>query len=401
LSSAAPGPAGPLLTILLPTRDRVAYLRQAVRSVVGQVDGDWELVVSDNTSTEDVAGVVTDFADSRIHYVRTPAPLAVTDSWNFALEQSRGEYILMLGDDDAVLPRYFARMRELIERFQRPELIYTGAWLFNYPGVEASAPEGSLQPYGYAPFLRGEGARVVDHEYALNLVRKFMDFRVSYGFNMQFAIVRRSLVTRLMRDGPLYRSTYPDYYALNAMMLEATQIVADPEPLMVIGVTPKSHGFYFVNARPDEGRTMLDPTRTSEGDPVELPGSTINSGWLSAGRLIEAGFGDKHGLRLNTSRYRFLQAYEMLDACRVRRDRAEGDIATLWPRLSASERIRFAPMRVAALIPRLRPPLLRRVAARTWRELPRQTFRWRAPRVKGRYKDMDEVVADLGRRPQS
>lgn len=84
MSSAAPGPAGPLLTILLPTRDRVAYLRQAVRSVVGQVDGDWELVVSDNTSTEDVAGVVTDFADSRIHYVRTPAPLAVTDSWNFA-----------------------------------------------------------------------------------------------------------------------------------------------------------------------------------------------------------------------------------------------------------------------------------------------------------------------------
>ena len=72
-------------------------------------------------------------------YRRTERPLPVTENWNAALELSSGEYVLMLGDDDGLLPGYIARMRGLIERFEQPELIHTGALLFTYPGVDPAA----------------------------------------------------------------------------------------------------------------------------------------------------------------------------------------------------------------------------------------------------------------------
>ena len=61
----------------------------------------------------------------------------------------------MLGDDDGLMPGYVRRLRQLVERFREPEVIYQSAWLYAYPGVDPSQASGYLQPYGYAEFMRG------------------------------------------------------------------------------------------------------------------------------------------------------------------------------------------------------------------------------------------------------
>src|SRR5439155_8429060 len=96
--------------VLLPTRDRLELLRYAIESVRRQKFGDWEIVVSDNDSSQDVGGYVASLGDDRIHYLRTNRFLPVTDNWNKALENSRGDYIVMLGDDDSLLPGYFSKL---------------------------------------------------------------------------------------------------------------------------------------------------------------------------------------------------------------------------------------------------------------------------------------------------
>src|SRR5215210_76461 len=73
---------------LLPTRNRLEYLRFAVESVLRQDDSDWELVVSDNDSEEDIAGYVASLGDDRVRYVRTDAFVPVTENWNNALRHS-------------------------------------------------------------------------------------------------------------------------------------------------------------------------------------------------------------------------------------------------------------------------------------------------------------------------
>ena len=54
--------AAMLFSVLLPTHDRLEYLRYAVESVRRQDEDDWELIVSDNDSTDDIAGFVEGLA---------------------------------------------------------------------------------------------------------------------------------------------------------------------------------------------------------------------------------------------------------------------------------------------------------------------------------------------------
>ena len=136
-----------LLSVLLPTRDRLEYLRYAVESVRRQDVGDWEIVVSDNDSSDDVVGYVAGLRDERIRYVRTDGFVPVTENWNNALRHSRGEYVVMLGDDDALLPGYCSALKRVRDRFDSPDVVYTGARLFAYPGVLADEPAGYVQSY--------------------------------------------------------------------------------------------------------------------------------------------------------------------------------------------------------------------------------------------------------------
>src|SRR6266487_1510099 len=90
-------------SILLPTHDRIEYLRYAVESVLRQDWSDWELVVSDNCSTGDIKQYLDSLSDARIKYYRSDTFLSVTDNWNRSLYCSSGEYVIMLGDDDCLL----------------------------------------------------------------------------------------------------------------------------------------------------------------------------------------------------------------------------------------------------------------------------------------------------------
>jgi glycosyltransferase involved in cell wall biosynthesis len=87
-------------SVLVPTRDRVEYLRQAVESVLYQDYGDWEICIADNVSSDSTREWVEGLDDPRILYSRTEQLIPVTENWNRCLSMSSGDYVVMLGDDD-------------------------------------------------------------------------------------------------------------------------------------------------------------------------------------------------------------------------------------------------------------------------------------------------------------
>src|SRR5262245_26841258 len=95
--------AGPRFSIVIPTRDRASTLPFTLRTCLAQEFDDCEIVVADNHSAPPTREVVDSFSDRRIRYVRTPAPLAMSDSWDFAVSQATGEYVLLIGSDDGLL----------------------------------------------------------------------------------------------------------------------------------------------------------------------------------------------------------------------------------------------------------------------------------------------------------
>ena len=231
-------------SVLLPTRNRLELLRYAVESVRRQSCADWEIVVSDNDSGEDVAGYVAGLGDARIRYVRTGRFVPVTDNWNNALAHSSGDYLVMLGDDDCLLQGYFARLAELIERFSAPDCIYVEALQYAYPGVIPGHAKGFVQA-GYSDLLRGRTAPgLLARSEALAAVRKSMSLRLSFSYNMQHALVSRRFIDSLASHGQFYQSPYPDYYASNVILLAGKSVVVDPRAMVAIGISPKSFGYY-------------------------------------------------------------------------------------------------------------------------------------------------------------
>ncbi|MFN2628144.1 MAG: glycosyltransferase family 2 protein [Gaiellaceae bacterium] len=277
-------------SILLPTRNRLGLLREAMVTVLRQDYSDWEIVVSDNCSDDDVGGYVRSLDDPRVNYVRTDRVLPVTENWNNALAHSSGDYFLMLGDDDGLLDGYFTELDRSRARFGDPDLVYSRTLQFAHPGVLPDYPNGYLALVGLARFFRERpGPYVLGRAEAVRLAERSMRFELAFDFNMQFATIRRGLAMELGGPDTFFRSTFPDYYAMNLLFLRARRIVVHPRPLTIVGVSPRSYGFYRANDRVAEGMRMLsgfDEDALQGG--IVLPGDDIRAGWLDAAKELES-----------------------------------------------------------------------------------------------------------------
>jgi glycosyltransferase involved in cell wall biosynthesis len=95
----------PKVSIILPTFNRLQYLRTAVDSVFAQTLQEWELIIADDGSDGETAGYLAELAESPrvqvLSLVHSGNPAAVR---NAALRVARGEYVAFLDSDDAWLP---------------------------------------------------------------------------------------------------------------------------------------------------------------------------------------------------------------------------------------------------------------------------------------------------------
>jgi glycosyltransferase involved in cell wall biosynthesis len=384
------------ISVLLPTRNRLELLRYAVASVQNQADGDWEIVISDNRSEQDIAGYVDSLADERVRYLRTPRALPVTENWNNALAAAEGDYVIMLGDDDALLPGYFKTIRRLASDFSKPDLIYHSALLYAYPSVLPDAPEGYLKPYGYAPFFaEARQAFRLNRDVARAMVVAAMNFRVLYGFNMQFATVSRRIVAELTPDTGFYRSPFPDYYAMNMLFLRAREIVVEPRPCVVIGVSPKSYGFFYANSREQEGKAMLGGSSqdtAAEADEGLLPGSNINTGWLRAMDAVSQKLGGTQEMRPNRRRYRLLQLVYGYRGFYLDGTVSAAELGELQAHMSRPELIGYGLSgRLLRLLDRALPAVFGRAIRDLLRRAQRQLPAWDPPNDPRRFENILEV----------
>ncbi len=102
-----PAPA-PLVSIVMPTRDRAACLAEAIASVQAQTYANWHLHIVDDGSRDQTRAVVEPLlADPRISYEAIP-PSGHAAARNRALRAARGEYIAYLDSDNLWFPGFLA-----------------------------------------------------------------------------------------------------------------------------------------------------------------------------------------------------------------------------------------------------------------------------------------------------
>lgn len=108
-----------LTSVIIPTRNRAAMLRDAVESVLAQKEASFELIVVDDGSEDDTPRMLAAYGEA-VHTIRLARPSGVSAARNAGIQASRGEWIAFLDSDDLWLP---GKLRAQLEYFnEHPQM---------------------------------------------------------------------------------------------------------------------------------------------------------------------------------------------------------------------------------------------------------------------------------------
>jgi glycosyltransferase involved in cell wall biosynthesis len=135
----------PRVSVIVASYNHAAFVGACLASVLAQTYEDWELVVTDDGSTDGTADAVRAFAAAhpraRVDFVALPENRGACIALNLGIRRARGELIAILNSDDLFLPHKLARQVEFLDAHPRvgavfgwPELIDERGAPFDDPG---------------------------------------------------------------------------------------------------------------------------------------------------------------------------------------------------------------------------------------------------------------------------
>ena len=120
----------PIITIAIPTYKRPETLAFAIDSVINQVgSSDIEVVVVDNNPefNDSTHNLMQQYSDSRIAYYKNSENIGMTGNWNRLFELAKGDWVVMLHDDDALLPIFIHNIKRLLKIYgNKSDAFYFG-----------------------------------------------------------------------------------------------------------------------------------------------------------------------------------------------------------------------------------------------------------------------------------
>ena len=108
----------PKVSIGLPVYDGANFLRPALESILRQDYTDFELIISDNASTDGTEAICREFAakDRRIRCYRNETNIGASGNFNRVFELARGEFFKWAAHDDLLLPGFLTRCTDIFNR---------------------------------------------------------------------------------------------------------------------------------------------------------------------------------------------------------------------------------------------------------------------------------------------
>ena len=118
----------PRLSIGLPVYNGEDYLAESLEALLGQTYEDFELIISDNASTDGTADICRRYArqDSRICYFRQSRNLGASPNHNFVIKQARGELFKLASDDDLYGRDLLKRCIDMLD--ECPHYVLAHSW---------------------------------------------------------------------------------------------------------------------------------------------------------------------------------------------------------------------------------------------------------------------------------
>jgi glycosyltransferase involved in cell wall biosynthesis len=132
----------PWVSFCMSTYRRTAFLRETLSVIRAQTFTDFEVVISDNDPDASGSEVVEVFGESRFRYFHNGDNLGMVASFNKSIQRSRGQYIVMITDDDPVYPEMLKTLHSLWIKYPGYGLYIGGHDTF-YHGLQQAKLAGA------------------------------------------------------------------------------------------------------------------------------------------------------------------------------------------------------------------------------------------------------------------
>ena len=200
----------PRLSVGLPVYNGENYLAESIEALLGQSYEDFELIISDNASTDGTADIcrLYEKQDSRIRYIRQPRNIGLSPNHNYLVGQARGELFKWASHDDLYARDLLKRCVDALDQF--PHIVLAHSWtaIIDGSGSVARAVEYPLltsslkAPERFRSMLFEEGGDDDGGVIRTSVLRRTALFASHHHAD-------RSFVTELALQGPFYQ--VPDW----------------------------------------------------------------------------------------------------------------------------------------------------------------------------------------------
>jgi glycosyltransferase involved in cell wall biosynthesis len=223
----------PLLSILIPTRNRACYLRHAIQSALNLDDDNIEIIVSENHSEDDSLAIASSFQDKRLKVIQPEKPLPMHENWELLLKHATGDWVYFLGDDDAMMKHCVRHLEYLSSKYPACEAIVSQRAHFYWPGSTAEGEVRVSINFGRDELWKDSKRAIAD----------CLDGREIYLLLPQFysgGFQRKSLIKRVIdsQGGSYFRSVTPDAYSALMGCVHTAKYLYTPVPMAWVGFSP-------------------------------------------------------------------------------------------------------------------------------------------------------------------
>lgn len=113
----------PLISICIPVYNAEFFISKTIQSVLNQSFIDFEIVITDNCSTDKTEAIIKSFNNSKIKYFKNSSNLGAEKNWNKSLELASGKYIKLLCADDILYPNCLEEQLKIIDNPDNADVV--------------------------------------------------------------------------------------------------------------------------------------------------------------------------------------------------------------------------------------------------------------------------------------
>lgn len=296
------------ISVIIPTRERAAYLRHCVATALAIPDPDVEIIVSDNCSTDGTDAVLATFNDPRLRVVSPGQRVSMRQNFEYALGQATGDYLIFFGDDDGILPGQFSALKRLLQT-HRPDCLSWSRMSYGWPAQQTKGKYGGIRFERHKLF--GTPAPVDLPALTRRVVKA--DFLWGDDFPALYhGTVSRACIERLRPGGgDFFRAKVPDFYFTFLAAMAGIHHLHVSHSFTINGHSPASTGGSYNREKGADGkkdpasRFVTEAAADPHQDPVRI-GMGIPAAFLETFEAAREIFGQHAPMPDHAAWYEFI-----------------------------------------------------------------------------------------------